>query len=87
MPLRFFRKENSSVARREREEQLERALVKGFRSLSDLLKKAADLIEAQRLERGGYEKQEKFLERTERTERDAAPGSGAPSSKQPTGPR
>lgn len=84
MPLRFFRKENSSVARREREEQLERALVKGFRSLSDLLKKAADLIEAQRLERGGYEKQEKFLERTER---DAAPGSGAPSSKQPTGPR
>jgi hypothetical protein len=64
MPLRFFNKENSSVARRERQEQIERALAQGFRHLSDILKKAADLIEAQRLERGGYEKQEKFLERT-----------------------
>lgn len=64
MPLRFFRKENSSPARREREEKIERALVDGFRQLSDLLKKAADLIEAKRLERGGYDKQEKFLERT-----------------------
>lgn len=64
MPLRFFRKENSSPARREREEKIERALVDGFRQLSDLLKKAADVIEAKRLERGGYDKQEKFLERT-----------------------
>ena len=63
MPLRFFRKENSSPARREREEKIERALVDGFRSLSALLKKAADVIEAKRLERGGYDKQEKFLER------------------------
>jgi hypothetical protein len=63
MPLRFFRKENSSPARREREEQIERAVVDGFRQLSNLLKKAADLIEAKRLERGGYDKQEKFLER------------------------
>ena len=63
MPLRFFRKENSSPARREREEKLERALVDGFRQLSDLLKKAAEVIEARRLERGGYDKQEKFLER------------------------
>lgn len=64
MPLRFFRKENSSVARREREEQIQRGLAKGFRHLADILKKAADLIEAQRLEKNGYEKQEKFLERT-----------------------
>lgn len=64
MPLRFFRKENSSPARREREEKVERALVEGFRRLSELLKKAADGLEARRLERGGYDKQEKFLERT-----------------------
>ena len=70
MPLRFFRKENSSPARREREEQLERALVDGFRKLSNMLKKAADLIEAKRLERGGYDKQEKFLERTAQDPKD-----------------
>ncbi|MFZ5440607.1 MAG: hypothetical protein ACOZQL_11400 [Myxococcota bacterium] len=64
MPLRFFRKENSSAARREREEQIEKALAHGFRYLADILKRSADLIEARRLERGGYEKQEKFLERT-----------------------
>ena len=64
MPLRFFRKENSSVARRERAEKIERAVVDGFRQLSGLLKKAADVIETKRLERHGYDKQEKFLERT-----------------------
>lgn len=74
MPLRFFRKENSSVARREREEQVQRAVVQGFRKLSEVLKKAADLIEAQRLERGGYEQQEKFLERSEKEDsKDSKP--------------
>lgn len=63
MPLRFFRKENSSAARREREEKLEKALADGLRVLSDLFKKSAELIEARRLERSGYEKQEKYLER------------------------
>ncbi|HEY0882668.1 MAG TPA: hypothetical protein VGD87_14100 [Archangium sp.] len=63
MPLRFFRKENSSVAQREREERIERAVIDGFRTLADFLKIAADSIEAKRLERRGYEKQEKFLER------------------------
>lgn len=74
MPLRFFRKENSSPARREREEKIEKALVDGFRQLSTLLQKAADLIEAKRLERHGYDKQEKFLERSE-------PGKPAPEPK------
>ena len=64
MPLRFFRKENSTPARREREEKIERALIDSFRHLSNFLKRAADVIEAKRLERGGYDKQEKFLERT-----------------------
>lgn len=70
MPLRFFRKENSSPARREREEQIERAVVDGFRKLSEMLKKTADFIEAKRLERGGYDKQEKFLERTAQEPKD-----------------
>lgn len=64
MPLRIFSKENSAAARREREEQIERALITGFRRLSSFLKRAADAIEAKRLERSGYDKQEKFLERT-----------------------
>lgn len=65
MPLRFFRKENSTPARREREEQIEKALAEGFRFVAQLLQRSADAIEARRLERGGYEKQEKFLERAE----------------------
>ena len=64
MPLRFFRKEESSPARRERQEQLQKAVVDGFRQLSALLKRAADAIEASRLQKNGYDKQEKFLERT-----------------------
>ncbi|MFO0594110.1 MAG: hypothetical protein U0228_02365 [Myxococcaceae bacterium] len=63
MPLRFFRKENSSSARRERAEQIEKAFAQGLRTLSELFKKTAEIIEARRLERGGYEKQDKYLER------------------------
>ncbi len=37
LPL-LFRRENSSAARREREEQLEKALTQGMRKLADLLK-------------------------------------------------
>lgn len=64
MPLRMFRGETSSAAQRERREQFEKALADGFRTLSQLFQKTAELIEQQRLQRGGYEKQEKFLERT-----------------------
>jgi len=63
MPLRFFKKENSDAAKREREEKIEKALAQGFRALAEIFKKSAELIEARRLEKGGYEKQEKFLER------------------------
>ena len=63
MPLRLFRRENSSAARREREERFEKAVVEGFRTLSDLLKVAADAIEKKRLERQGYKEPEQFLER------------------------
>ncbi|MEW5742893.1 MAG: hypothetical protein AB1938_28515 [Myxococcota bacterium] len=68
LPL-LFRRENSSAARREREAQLERALTDGLRRLADLLKQAADQIEARRLEKRGYHQQERFLERSDKDQR------------------
>lgn len=65
LPL-LFRRENSSAARREREAQLEKAVTDGLRKLSDVLKQAADLIEARRLEKRGYPPQERFLERSDK---------------------
>lgn len=65
LPL-LFRRENSSAAQRERVDQVERALTEGLRRLSAIFKQAADVIEARRLERGGYEQQERFLERAKK---------------------
>jgi hypothetical protein len=62
----FLRRENSSAARREREQQIERMFTQGLRTLADLLKQAADRLERQRLERSGYEDQGKFLKRHDR---------------------
>jgi uncharacterized protein (DUF1778 family) len=59
----LFRRENSSAAKRERQEQLERAVTDGLRRLSHVLKQAADLIEKQRLARSGYETKQDFLQR------------------------
>lgn len=64
MRLRLFRTETSAVARREQVERVEKAVAEGFRQLSVLLRQAAELIEARRLERKGYESQGTFLERT-----------------------
>ncbi len=64
MRLRLFKGESSSAAQRERREQVEKALADGFRTLSQLFQRTAELIEQQRLRRSGYEKQEQFLERT-----------------------
>lgn len=64
--LTLLRRENTSAARRERQDQLERLFSQSLRTLSGLLKQAADQIEAKRLERSGYERQEKFLERHDR---------------------
>lgn len=67
MPL--FRRENSNAARRERAEQVERALIDGFRAFSEVLRRAADFMEQRRLSRSGYEDQDRFLERV-RDEKD-----------------
>ena len=61
--LKLFKRENTSAARRERQDQLERLFSQSLRTLSTLLKAAADEIETKRLTRSGYEKQEKFLKR------------------------
>lgn len=60
----FFTKDRSDAAARERQDALERRLTQGLRTLSGLLLKMANTLEAQRLARSGYEKQERFLERT-----------------------
>lgn len=61
-----FRRENSQSAKREREDHIERQVTDGLRRLADMLKKAADLLEARRLERKGYMPKETFLERSKR---------------------
>jgi hypothetical protein len=69
MAFSLFRKENNAAAQRERRERLERRVAEGFRQLALVFQKAAEVVEARRLERNGYESQEKFLERTDRRRR------------------
>ena len=47
----------------EAQEQMEKLLTESMRTLGQLLTRAADLIESQRLSRNGYAEQERFLER------------------------
>ncbi|MER2566545.1 MAG: hypothetical protein ABTQ32_37835 [Myxococcaceae bacterium] len=68
LPL-LFRRENSTAARAERQERLERAVTDGLRKLAGVLKEAADLIEKQRLSRQGYETKKDFLQRTDAPKR------------------
>ncbi len=59
-----FRRENSSVAAKERAEFVERMMSEGLRRLSQLMTEAAEAIEKRRLERNGFHPPGKFLERT-----------------------
>ncbi len=61
--LKLLRRENSTAAKRERQDQLERMFTTSLRALSTLLKSTADNLERRRLERSGYESQDKFLKR------------------------
>lgn len=61
-----FRKENTSAARRERDEQLQKSLIGVLRRLSELLEKAAIRMEAQRLKRQGYAEQGQYLVRIDK---------------------
>jgi hypothetical protein len=61
--LKLLSRENSTAARRERQDQIERMFTESLRALSKMLKSAADQLERKRLERSGYEPQDKFLKR------------------------
>lgn len=60
-----FKKDNSVAARRERIEEVERTVTTSLRSLATAFTSLANMIEQRRLSRAGYEKQERFLERTD----------------------
>ena len=62
----IFSRERSSVAARARQEHLEKALSDGLRLMGQMCTKLANVVEAQRLARAGYQEQERFLERTDR---------------------
>ncbi len=63
----LFRRENTSAAARERQERVERALTDGLRTLSSVLKQVADAVEQRRLQRNGFQQQERTLERVNRS--------------------
>jgi hypothetical protein len=62
----LFRRETSDAARRERAEALERRLADNFRAMAQLFQRAAERLEARRLQRQGLPPQERFLERSEK---------------------
>lgn len=61
-----FRRESSDAARAERAAAFERRLAENFRSLALLFQRAAEALEARRLERQGIKPPERFLERSEK---------------------
>jgi hypothetical protein len=64
MRLPFIRKKDDVALRPAAgQDQAERMIAEGFRTMGQLLTRIADYIEGQRLRRAGYEEQGKFLER------------------------
>jgi hypothetical protein len=62
----FFRRDTSDHARGERAAAMERRLADNLRTLSLLFQRAADRIEARRLERQGIQQPARFLERSDK---------------------
>ena len=54
-------------------DQAERLLAETFRTLGSLCTRLADMVEAQRLTRAGYDRQGRFLERLDRGPRQHPP--------------
>jgi hypothetical protein len=71
----FARKESSDAARRERLDEIERGVTQSLRSLATAFTQLANAIEQRRLSRAGYEKQERFLQRTDGAATDPVAGS------------
>lgn len=59
----LFQKDRSPVVSADAQDRAEKLLAETFRLLGQVCGKMADLIETQRLQRAGYEKQERYLER------------------------
>lgn len=62
----LFRRERSREAQLEAQAELERVLAEGLRVMGNLFTRAAELVEAQRLQRQGFERQERYLERLDK---------------------
>jgi hypothetical protein len=59
----LLRRDTSKEALQQRSDQMEKLLAESLRMMGQLFGKLADVVEQQRLNRAGYEEQEKFLER------------------------
>ena len=64
--LTRLRRENSELARRERQEVIAKALTEGLRTLSGLISQVADRVESRRLKDSGYNQPGSFLRRTDK---------------------
>lgn len=62
----LFKRERSKEAQLEAQAELEKVVAESFRVLGNLFTRAAELIEAQRLQKQGFERQERFLERLDK---------------------
>ena len=62
----LFKRERSKEAQLEAQAELEKVVAESFRVLGNLFTRAAELIEAQRLQKQGCERQERFLERLDK---------------------
>jgi hypothetical protein len=63
--LSRFRRDDGELSARLAQDRAERLLAESFRLLAQLCSKMADMVEAQRLQRSGFETQDKFLKRTD----------------------
>jgi hypothetical protein len=80
----LFRRDRSVLKAADAQDQVEKLLAESLRLLSQTASKVADLIEAQRLQRAGYESQNVLLRRLD-TPPASAPdaGAGEPAGKKP----
>ena len=70
----LFRREKSPQGARQTQDRAEKLLAEGLRRLGQVLSRLADLVEAQRLARAGFERQGKYLERLDQDGRPLKKG-------------
>jgi YD repeat-containing protein len=65
----LFKRGRSPIAGPDAQDRAEKLLADAFRLMGQLCGKLADLIEAQRLSRQGYDEQDRYLERLDPDEK------------------